>query len=332
MKDIAYHQLNTLVRVKENELLSTEKMEKLILAKNFAEIKQILLSTVYAPAVTQDHFEKNFEQYDKENQEEFFRWLYTYAPEPDLISLYTLEYTFHNLKILTKAKQTQNDFDHLFLPDGKYSLDTIKSAVYTKNSSVLESELLSAVIEVDEYLQENRHWFGLDFIYDRCFLQEQRRRSRKLDYPVVQTIFSSMQDLYNLSMMARGIAQKRSKRFMKAVITSFGQISQETLFSYADTSLEEYSQYLLKCPYGHVLKEAIREGSVLDFVVFSRLRDDYLTDLYKMAKTMPFGPLPVMAFIHAKTIEQKNLRLLFVGKRHRFSQEQIRERMRICYV
>ena len=58
--------------------------------------------------------------------------LYEMAPEPPVVTLYTMRFTFHNLKILTKAEQTGKDFDYLYLEDGRYSLNTVKSAIHTK--------------------------------------------------------------------------------------------------------------------------------------------------------------------------------------------------------
>ena len=48
------------------------------------------------------------------------------APEPAVVTLYTMRFTFHNLKILTKAERTGKDFDYLYLEDGRYSLNTVK--------------------------------------------------------------------------------------------------------------------------------------------------------------------------------------------------------------
>ena len=63
---------------------------------------------------------------------EVFIGLYEMAPEPAVVTLYTMRFTFHNLKILTKAERTGKDFDYLYLEDGRYSLNTVKSAIHTK--------------------------------------------------------------------------------------------------------------------------------------------------------------------------------------------------------
>lgn len=49
---------------------------------------------------------------------------------------------------MTKAERTGKDFDYLYLEDGRYSLNTVKSAIHTKNSSELEPALLEVIRDV----------------------------------------------------------------------------------------------------------------------------------------------------------------------------------------
>ena len=79
-----------------------------------------------------------------------------------------------------------------------------------------------------------------------------------------------------------------------------------------------------------MIEPAIHEGE-LDFVRLEQIKDDYLSSLYEAAQTQAFGPLPLLAFLNAKEIESKNLRLLVIGKKNQFDNETIRERVRQVY-
>lgn len=57
-----------------------------------------------------------------------------------------MRYTFHNLKVLTKAEMTNQNLDHLYIDDGFYSLETLKDAIHTQVSN----ELLKALWTVYE--------------------------------------------------------------------------------------------------------------------------------------------------------------------------------------
>ena len=49
-------------------------------------------------------------------------------------------------------------------------------------------------------------------------------------------------------------------------------------------------------------------------------------------KIIPFGPAAIMGYIHAKEIEIKNLRILFIGKINQVPETLLRERVRESYV
>lgn len=153
MRKPTYHQINPLIRLKETELLSEQQFQQLLEAETVEDVKNMLKSTVYQPYLTET-FEEKFDYHSSEALGNLYRWLYEMAPEPAVVTLYTMRFTFHNLKILTKAERTGKDFDYLYLEDGRYSLNTVKSAIHTKNSSELEPALLEVIRDVFAYLEE----------------------------------------------------------------------------------------------------------------------------------------------------------------------------------
>ena len=114
------------------------------------------------------------------NRANCFTWLKESAPEPEVVWVYTMRYTFHNLKVLTKAEMTGKNLDHLYRNDGFYSCETLKQAIHTQASTELPSQLMDSIREVHEYCEESSVLQGIDVIYDRYFLTEQRRLERNL--------------------------------------------------------------------------------------------------------------------------------------------------------
>ncbi len=70
----------------------------------------MLKSTVYQPYLTETFEEKNLTTILLKRWEVFIVGLYEMAPEPAVVTLYTMRFTFHNLKILTKAERTGKRF------------------------------------------------------------------------------------------------------------------------------------------------------------------------------------------------------------------------------
>jgi len=142
---------------------------------------------------------------------------------------------------------------------------------------------------------------AIDILYDRAFLQQQRKLADELGYEELTKEVIAFIDLTNLSTMARGIVQHQNSNFLSTVLSSAGSLSKKELLTYAEKSLVEFTAFV---------------------------KDDYLTSMYENGRTVAFGPLPLLAFLNAKEVEWKNLRLILVGKHSGFSNEKIRERMR----
>ncbi len=324
-----YHELNPLIRSRELELLSKETFERMLQVDSIDGLGDILKNTVYNPYI-HEGFEYDFEDNLSKERSKLFKWLKESSPEPEIVWIYTMRYTFHNLKVLTKAERTGKNLDYLFIDDGFYTLEEVKDAIHTLASSVLPSNLMACIKEVHEYCEESAVLQGIDVIYDRCFLTEQRRLGEKLGYQELLEEIIAFIDLTNITTMARGLLQRRSLGFMTAVISSSGNISKETLLSFVDQEMDAYTQFLQSTNYSELLNPVIHDG-VIDLVSLEQLKDDYLSSYYQAAQTQAFGPLPLLAFLNAKEVESKNLRLLVIGKRNHFSIQKLKERMRQVY-
>lgn len=329
MKETAYNQINPLIRLKETELLSNAQYEQLLNAKSINELKEILKNTVYGPYMTSD-FAETFEYIYSKEKGKLYEWLYEMAPEPEVITIYTSRATFHNLKVLTKAELTGKNLDHLFIEDGRYSIETLKSAIRTRISTELPQPLMNAILEVLDYFQESTTLQAIDIIYDRNFLTFQKYLAETLNDQNIIAEVTAFIDLTNISTMARGIIQGQRENFLSTVLSSSGSLSKGRFLEYTEQTLASFTDFVLTTTYGGlVLPIVSAETKEMDLVAFEKVKDDYLTSLYDKAKTMAFGPLPLLAFLNAKEVEWKNLRLLVVSKRSDFPMAVVRERMRM---
>ncbi|WP_424684655.1 V-type ATPase subunit [Enterococcus sp.] len=324
-----YHQLNPLIRLKETELLTTEVFQQLIDATDFKKIVAILTPTVYGQYLTAD-FQQDFEKSLNQELLTTFEELEKAAPDANLVWVYTMRYTFHNLKVLTKAYYVGEDYDYLYLPDGLYGMDELKHAVETGKSATLPEGVLKSIQEVKEGMEESRILQGIDVIYDRSFLTEQRRLGEALGYPELLEEIIAFIDLTNLITSLRCLQQHRSQAFMSTVLSSSGSIEKEVLMRFAESDPQHLVAFIRNSSYGDLLAPAF-ESEEIDYGKLDLIKDNYLTQMFASAQTTAFGPLPLLAFLNAKDIEIKNLRLILVGKRAGFSKSQLQERMRMTY-
>ncbi|MFC4771805.1 V-type ATPase subunit [Enterococcus hermanniensis] len=326
---MTYHELNPLIRLKEMELLTSEQMSQMLEAADLKTVEGILSGTSYGIYLTVD-FPDNFEKIFEQAESDLFTELVPLVPDPNVIWIYTMRSTFHNLKALIKAELLKQNFDELYLFDGFYSLEKIKTAIRNGRATGLPECLLESIQEVREHFEESNSLQGIDIILDRNYLSCQRELAEQIGEPELLAEVISFIDFTNILMTARGIKQKRTRNFMSTVLSSQGSIPKVELLSYIETSLEQLTDYLRSTDYGEMIVTIVQETS-LDLTQLERVCDDYLTKFYEAAQTQAFGPLPVLALLNAKAIEMKNLRLIITGKQVGLSTKQIRERMRVIY-
>ena len=330
MKQSTYHELNPLVRLKELELLAPELMARMIKAEDMTEIEALFRGTIYGEYLS-DNFYESFEAALGTAQNNLLAELVKIIPDPNVIWIYTMRFTFHNLKALIKADLLNQDFDDLYIYDGFYSLDQIKTAIRTGQASGLPDILLESIQEVREHFEESNSLQGIDIILDRKYLYCQRKIADSINEPELTKEVISFIDFTNILMVARGIKQKRSRHFMSTALSSHGSIPKEELLDCVEVDMEMLTSYLKTTAYSEVIEPIIKDNTI-DLSQLERLCDNYLTSFYETAQTQAFGPLPVLALLNAKSIENKNLRLIITGKRIGLTEDQIRERMRETYV
>lgn len=329
MKQQGYHQVNPLIRAKELELLGSGMLEKLIQAKDIQEVGELLKTTSYGSLV-HPGFEHTFNEEMKKEQAQLFTWLTEVAPEKEVVWIYTMRFTFHNLKVLTKGDYLEQTYDQLFVPDGFYSIQELKEVIRTGESETLPKELIASVQEVKEYLKESAVLQGIDVIYDRHFLKTQRLVGERLGYPELLDEIIHFIDLTNVILLIRGLYQGQSRAFMHSVLSDAGAISKEELLDFVGKNPLEFKEYLKASVYREELGPILSEET-LDPALLERFKDNYLTDLYQIAQTQAFGPLPLLAFLNAKEVERKNLQLIITAKSSKLAESRIRKRVRKAY-
>lgn len=111
-----------------------------------------------------------------------------------------------------------------------------------------------------------------------------------------------------------------------------GKIQKKLLFTGYDEPYEQFAEKLL--PYG--LTGYGSCGAMLrdmgKFTALERLCDNSLIDYAKAAKYITFGIEPLIAYLIAKELEIRNVRIAMTGILQGLPREAIAERLRDAYV
>lgn len=325
MLDIDYASINTAVRIRENDLLTKETFEGLLKAKDFSQAQQLLKSTAYRD-VPEDFEPLLVAELAKTT--DFVTEQVAGAP---VAQIFSLIYTYHNLKVLLKNHLAGLDLEHLLVHMGAFDLDELRHLVKTEQSETLPELLVQAVQDTCQEYREYGRLESVDVLLDRRYFKHLVAVARELDDPAILNMVQAWVDLYNLNCIFRLRDKKLSRAFLMSVLSNEGQLKHTELIALAQANrYDDLLALLNETDYASALTGMIDQEGDLNLsleLARDRVSHVYLDD----ARFEAFGFLPLLAYNYYKEMEVKNLRLILTGKMNDFDQSMLRERMRPIY-
>lgn len=328
-----YGPLNVTIRVYETELLKQSVFDRMLAANSFEEAVNVLRETAYREEVEDVLRTHNYDDMITENLERMYNRLFQIAPDPQIIELATLRYTYQNIKVIIKELISGRDLDELFFPIGRYDLTDIRQAVTLRQSKVLPQAYLTAIQAAIEDYDDYKNIQQLDVLLDRYYFEHLKQLALEIGNPAIIEWINMQIDFTNISTLIRAKYQDRTTNYLRSVLSDAGTLDVETLIQVGTKDARSLIQTLSETKY----KDLLSESLITKGIGISSIKFDYYTDnafMKKMqeAKLQAFGPLPLLAYIFAKETEARNLRLVLSAKENHIDMEETRERMRMNYV
>lgn len=332
MRDTDYKGINTLIRTYELRLLQNEDFERIIRADSLRSALEVLKATDYEFDMEEVLHSKNFNDFLMAHLAAVYAELYTLAPEPELLDLFTLRYSYHNLKVMLKERFLGQNHEDLLVPIGRLSLESLRNLVETQESADAHPLMVEAVRAVEEEYKESGRIEAVTVYMDTYFLRQLRAISDKLDQPTITEITDMIIDMYNLTSVVRSRKQGKPRSHLYALLSSSGSISKQEII---DESINGPVAVIRKLyagkSYSHRLESAITDNDTVDTLTLDKLMNDLIHEVVSSGLYQAFGPLPLLGYLYAKEAEITNLRLLLVGKDNEINEEILRERVRQIY-
>ncbi|GFG42301.1 V-type ATPase subunit [Streptococcus canis] len=324
-------ELNTTISVKEKHLLTKDQFDKLLQAPDTETLARLLQPSVYrldAQTLT------DLDQVETVLMAELiktYRWAFAESPQPEIVQLFTLRYTYHNVKVLLKAKASQTDLSHLLIPIGVKPLSALEHLVTTLTSDEFPEEVVSEIQSIWSEYEDYQDVRVLEIGADLAYFKALKWIAKPLGDAVFQQAILVMIDLYNLITVRRAKAQNKPIGFMKQLLSDeASRPSGEFITLEEDQDVMAWFQTLNPDLYAVDLRsyeEKLRQGK-LRTIDLEYLVDDFLYHLFAQAKYQVDGPYVLARFLLAKTFEVKNLRLLASALANDLPKERVIERMR----
>ncbi|MGG7098068.1 V-type ATP synthase subunit C [Clostridium sardiniense] len=333
MDSMEFTQVIPRLRVLETRLLDKAKIDRMIDGDSANEALKVLQESEYANVMTGVKRAEDYEEVLSKELKRVYELMYDASPSKSLIDLMSIKYDYHNIKVLLKGIFLNKDLSDMLIPVGKINLSLLKHSIDNNNMADLPSAMRNGIEKTKEVFEGTKDPQQIDIILDNAMFEEMREIARELDDRFVDKYVSALIDLTNLKTLLRVKKQNKNRDFLQEVIINGGAIDEDTLVALLNDAPENISNKLAFTNYNEVIKIGIEDYTKTDSAsLLEKLVDNYIMDMMKEAKFIPFGVEPILAYVYAKETEIKVIRIIMVGKLNNISGEVIRERLRDIYV
>ncbi len=322
------------IRAMERRLLDRVKIETMLEAKSAADALKVLAEADYAPLLAEIKDVYQYEKVLSGERKRVYELLQKIAPEQEIINLFALKYDYHNLKVLLKAKFLGEDAAELLTDAGSVAPEEFARLIAAEDYAHLPAQFRPAVTEAATVFAATNDPQTISFTLDRVLYEQLTGMAKNYGSDFLQQYFRIQIDLLNIGTYLRVKNLKKSREFLGNVLLDHGTLEKKVfmqLYNEADTADALISRLGLSV-YGAIVEEGVRDWAKNHSTThFEKLADNYLLEFVKSAKRIIFGVEPLLAYLLAKDVEIRIIRMIMVGKLNGIPVEEIRERLRDAY-
>jgi len=328
LKDTDYLALSSWLHVLENRLLSRERMERMIEARDSAEAAKVLTECGYGELaeVSAAGLEKSLGA----AQAGLFRELEKHLPEPGILAVFQIKYDYHNAKVLVKAKAKGVDAAPLLVGGGRYAPAGLLEDFQEQKLGEYPETFRAALDRAGEALASTGDAQLCDFILDRACYEELSAAAKATGSKLLTGYVALMTDAANLRAAVRTARLGKDEGFLREALLPGGNVDTDAL---ACAGADGLAALYKNGP----LAKAAEAGAALavpggaPLTRFEKLCDDAVTDYMRPARRVPFGEEIPIGYLYAREAELTAIRTIMSGRFAGQSGDVIRSRLRESY-
>ncbi len=323
-KDTDYLAISARIRAMENRLLTRERMDRMIDARDTGEAMKVLSECGYNDAAGLDAALL-------QARAEVFQDMERSAPDPRLVEVFQIKYDYHNAKAILKSQAMGTDPERLLLAGGRYDPKELLEGWRREELRGCSATFVRAMEQGKALLNESHDPQQADLLLDRACYEEMGQLARELQSPFLQGYVRLCVDVANLRAAVRVYRMGKETEFLRQVLLPGGNVSEQSILSARREALDELFRS------GPLAAAAERGEKLLQpgggsLTEFERECDNALTAYLAAARRIPFGEETVIGYLYAKEQEFTAIRSIFAGRAAGLDGDTIRARLRETYV
>lgn len=327
-KDTDYLALSAWIHVLENRLLTRERRERLLDARETGDMARVLTECGYGELT--DFSPAGLDALLEKEQEALYAELAHRLPRPSVLAVFQIPTDYHNAKALIKSEATGAPAQSLLLPGGRYETKGLSEAFARGDLGAYSPAFREAVAGARALLASSRDPQQADFLLDAAAFAEERAAAEESGSGFLRDYVALRVDTANLRTLVRARRNGQEGDAIRRALLPGGTVDPEAV----EAGGEEAMRRLYR---DTPLREAAELGAELlspgagDMTAFERACDNALAAFVRPARRVPFGVEPVVGYLYARRADMTALRVILTGKMADVPRDTIRERLREAY-
>ena len=324
-KDTDYLSISARIRAMENRLLTRERMDRMIEARDNAEAMKVLTECGYPDGAG------DLNTVLAQARADIFREMESASPDRRLPEIFQLKYDYHNAKVLLKADAVGAQPERLLLPGGRYEPRRLLDGWRREELRGCSEPFQQAVRQAQAALADSGDPQRADLILDRACYGEMALLADALDSDFLRGYVRLSVDVANLRAAVRVCRMGREGDFLRQVLMEGGNVSPQSIAAVRGDALGEVFRAGPLAQAAEVGARLTQPGSGA-LTGFEKACDDALTAYLAAARRIPFGEETVIGYLYAREAELTAIRTIFAGRAAGLDGDTIRARLRETYV
>lgn len=330
-KDLEYLTLSARVHAMENRLLSRERMERMIEAKELEEAAKVLTECGYGEMAEMTTYE--LEQMLTQAQADLFHDIGGSFKDLFIMDVFQSKYDYHNAKVLVKGEALDTPPEQIIpmlLKSGRYEPHRLLENFQREDFRGCSEIFRRGVNRAREVLGSTGDPQMADFILDRAHFEELTELARQSGSKFLQGYVAIRIDAANLRSAVRASRLNKGPEFLRQVMISGGNVPARTVIAARGDELGNVFRYGPLAEAAALGAEKSAPGSGL-LTEFERRCDDAVMDYLGGGRRVAFGEQPVIGYLYAREAELNAVRIIMNGKMAGLDGDVIRQRLRRTY-
>lgn len=325
------------IRAMEHRLLDAAAFARLLDAEDTASVLKVLGETSYASVLTSVSGDGGFDKVLETALHETYAEVSAFVPDKELINLLRLQYDFSNVKVMLKSLFNSRSGGKkrwdLLTSLASYPVDKLISDAEAEEYQLMPFGLNITYPKCISVWEQNGDVLEAERMLDKQMYEVMLKSAKALDMPEILDWVRTRIDGENIRSLLRlkrfGFEAARAAAFMQ----EGGKIDINVLVQMIAEPFETWPRMIDFTDFSPLLGRVDSAAGFAEIIMdIEKELDDFYLDIVAKSRYSPDAPGNVIAYLWAKELEVKNIRMIVVSKANRQDKDQVRRLLRHAYV